>query len=457
MKQDLFEKYPIPKAVMTLAIPTMLSMLVTIVYNMADTFFVGQTGDPNQVAAVTLVMPIFFLLMAFGNIFGIGGGAYISRLLGERRTDDIKHTSSFNFYGAIIIGIIGMLIFLLFMEPILSIAGASENTMGFATGYLRIIAIGAVVVTLQCTLSQIVRSVGAAKESMIGMMLGTIINIVLDPIMILSLNMGVVGAAWATIIGNACAVVYFIFYIIRHSDVLSISPKDFRIEQSILKNTFAIGIPASINNVLMSFSMMILNNFASAYGDVIIASLGVAGRVFSIVVMLSIGLGMGVQPFIGYNYAQKKYTRMNDAIKFTAIVGIIMGTVIMIVVMFFSTDIVTFFINDPEVILNGSHMLIIQMLVSPILILQFIVTTVYQALGKAVPSLILTVTRQGLAFFPVLIIGSSLFGLQGIIWAQPLADVFSVILAVAMYTVTYRKLKGEQTESASIVVEDSYL
>ncbi|WKY48922.1 MATE family efflux transporter [Eubacteriaceae bacterium ES3] len=455
MKQDLFEKYPIPKAVMTLAIPTMLSMLVTIIYNMADTFFVGQTGDPNQVAAVTLAMPIFFLLMAFGNVFGIGGGAYISRLLGERRLEDIKHTSSFNFYGAIAIGIVGMLIFILFMEPILSVAGASEYTIGFATGYLRIIAIGAVAVTLQCTLSQIVRSVGAAKESMIGMMLGTIINIILDPIMILFLNLGVVGAAWATIIGNACAVLYFIIYIMRHSDVLSINPKDFRVESHILRNTFAIGIPASVNNVLMSFSMMILNNFASAYGDIVIASLGVAGRVFSIVVMLSIGLAMGIQPFIGYNYAQKKYHRMNDAIKFTAVVGMIMGTVIMVIMMLFSTEIVTFFINDAEVILNGSHMLVIQMIVSPILILQFIVMTVYQALGKAIPSLILTVTRQGLAFFPVLIIGSSLFGLQGIIWAQPLADIFSVILAVTMYAFTYRKLKSELTEPSSIAVEDS--
>ena len=195
MKNDLFEKYPIPKAVMTLAIPTMLSMLVTIVYNMADTYFVGQTGDPNQVAAVTLTMPIFFLLMAFGNIFGIGGGSYISRLFGERKIADIKHTSAFAFYGSIALGLIGMVVFLLFMDPILTIAGASPNTIGLARDYLTIIAYGAIAISLQNSLAQIVRSVGAAKESMIGMMIGTIVNIILDPIMILSMGMGVAGAA----------------------------------------------------------------------------------------------------------------------------------------------------------------------------------------------------------------------------------------------------------------------
>jgi putative MATE family efflux protein len=454
MKNDLFEKYPIPKAVMTLAIPTMLSMLVTIVYNMADTYFVGQTGDPNQVAAVTLTMPIFFLLMAFGNIFGIGGGSYISRLLGERKIADIKHTSAFAFYGSIALGLIGMVVFLLFMDPILTIAGASPNTLGLARDYLTIIAYGAVAISLQNSLAQIVRSVGAAKESMIGMMIGTIVNIILDPIMILSMGMGVAGAAWATVIGNACAVLYFVYYIFKHSDVLSIAPKDFRMEGAIAKNTFAIGIPASVNNILMSFSMIMLNSFASAYGDTVIAALGVSGRVFSVVVMLALGLAMGIQPFIGYNYAQHNYKRMNDAIKFTAIIGMIMGAVVMVVSIIFATQIVTFFINDPEVIAIGATMLIIQMLVSPFLGLQFIVTTVYQSLGKALPSLILTVCRQGLAFIPILIIGSSLFQLQGIIWAQPLADVVSIILAVSMYTVTYRKLRASKAEPVSLAMED---
>jgi Na+-driven multidrug efflux pump len=437
MKNDLFEKYPIPKAVLTLAIPTMLSMLVTIVYNMADTYFVGQTGDPNQVAAVTLTMPIFFLLMAFGNIFGIGGGSYISRLLGERKIADIKHTSSFAFYGSIALGLIGMVVFLVFMDPILTIAGASPNTIGFASNYLTIVAYG-----------------GAAKESMIGMMIGTIVNIILDPIMILGMNMGVAGAAWATVIGNACAVLYFIYYIFKHSDVLSIAPGDFRMEGAIAKNTFAIGIPASINNILMSFSMIMLNNFASAYGDTVIAALGISGRVFSVVVMLALGLAMGIQPFIGYNYAQQNYKRMNDAIKFTAIIGMIMGAVVMAVSIIFATQIVTFFINDPDVIAIGATMLIIQMLVSPFLGLQFIVTTVYQSLGKAIPSLILTVCRQGLAFIPILIIGSSLFQLQGIIWAQPLADVVSIVLAVSMYTVTYRKLQASKSNPVSLAMED---
>lgn len=455
MKNELFEKYSVPKAVLTLAIPTMLSMLVTIVYNMADIFFVGQTGDANQVAAVTLTMPIFFLLMAFGSIFGIGGGSYISRLLGKHEIEEIKHTSSFSFYGCIFLGIIGMIGFLLFMEPILLLAGASANTVGFAMGYLTVIAYGAVAICLQNALAQIVRSVGAANESMIGMMMGTVINIILDPIMILSLNMGVVGAAWATVIGNTCAVIYFIYIIVKKNDVLSISLHDFKFEKAIIKNTFAIGIPASINNILMSFAMMILNSYASAYGDNIIAALGISGRVFSVIIMLALGLAMGIQPFVGYNYAQKNYKRMNDAIKFAAVIGIAMGFIVMVITLAFSTQLVSFFINDPSVVEVGAYILVIQVLVSPILGLQFIVTTVYQSLGKVIPSLILTVCRQGLVFIPVLIIGSSLFQLQGIIWAQPIADIFSVILAVSMYFFTYRKLKNSKVETMSVSLEDS--
>jgi len=204
----------------------------------------------------------------------------------------------------------------------------------------------------------------------------------------------------------------------------------------------------------MSFSMMILNNFASSYGDIVIAAFGVSSRVFSIVVMLALGLAMGIQPFIGYNYAQQNYKRMNDAIKFAAVIGMIMGAVVMVVTMIFNTEIVSFFINDPAVVEIGAYILVIQMLVSPFLGLQFIVTTVYQSLGKAIPSLILTVSRQGLAFIPILIIGSALFQLQGVIWAQPLADVFSIILAVSMYIVTYRKLQASKKEPVTLAMED---
>ncbi|MGV8906064.1 MAG: MATE family efflux transporter [Acetobacterium sp.] len=200
----------------------------------------------------------------------------------------------------------------------------------------------------------------------------------------------------------------------------------------------------------MSISMMIMNNYASVYGDNVIAAFGVSLRVFTVVVMLALGLSMGIQPFIGYNYAQGNFHRMNGAIKFAGIIGVSMGLVVMVVSLAFPSQIVTFFINDPSVIDIGAYILTVQMLVSPILCIQFIITTVYQSIGKALPSLILFVCRQGLAFIPLLIIGSSFFQLQGIIWAQPLADLFSVVLALGMYAVTYRKLKNSLIELAAI-------
>ena len=227
-------------------------MMVNVFYNMVDTFFVGKTNDPNQVAAVSLTMPIYLLLMAFGAIYGIGGASYISRSLGAKNYDKAKQTSSFAFFASVATGLVCMTVFLIFMKQILKLSGASINTYQFAKDYLMIVAFGAIFVICQMSMGQIVRSEGSSKEAMIGMILGTVINIILDPIMILYMKMGVAGAAWATIIGNACSTFYYIWHIAKKSTFLSVKLKDFSMHDDILKNVFAIGLPVFINNVLMS-------------------------------------------------------------------------------------------------------------------------------------------------------------------------------------------------------------
>ena len=445
-KIELFENYPVHKALLTLALPTILGMLVNVFYNMVDTFFVGQTGDPNQVASVSLCMPIYLLLMAFGNIFGIGGGSYISRKLGAKDYESVKKISAFAFYASIIIGFISMAVYLIFMKDILKISGASQNTYQFSKDYLVIVALGAPFVVNQMAMGQIIRSEGSSKEAVIGMMIGTVVNIVLDPIMILYMNMGVAGAALATIIGNACSTAYYIYHILRKKSFLSIHFKDFSMPKDILINVFSIGIPVSINNILMSASNVLINNLAAGYGDNALAGLGVAQRIFTLVILVLIGLSQGLQPFIGYNFAAKNYKRMSDSIKMSCVVSVVIGFILLGLSLIFGRWSVGVFINNEEVIDYGVKFLVASYTVAPIIGFQFVFMSTFQALGKSIPSLILSLSRQGIAFVPAILIGTKLFGINGIIWSQPIADIVSVALATVMYIYIYKKIKRRALE-----------
>ena len=455
-KIELFENYPVHKALMTLALPTILGMLVNVFYNMVDTFFVGKTGDPNQVAAVSLCMPIYLLLMAFGNIFGIGGGSYISRKLGAKDYESVKKISSFAFYASIIVGFISMAVYLIFMKDILKISGASPNTYQFSKDYLVIVAFGAPFVVNQMAMGQIVRAEGSSKEAMIGMMIGTVVNIILDPIMILYMNMGVAGAALATIIGNACSTVYYIYHILRKKSFLSIHFKDFSMHKDILINVFSIGIPVSINNILMSASNILINNLAAGYSDNVVAGLGVAQRIFTLVVLVFIGLSQGLQPFVGYNFASKNYKRMNAAIKISCVVSVVIGFLLLGLSLIFGRWSVGVFINNEEVIDYGVKFLVASYAIAPIIGFQFVFMSTFQALGKSIPSLVLSLSRQGIAFVPTILIGTKLFGINGIIWAQPIADIVSVALATVMYIYIYRKMKRKALEEENNNTEPAY-
>lgn len=455
-KIELFENYPVHKALMTLALPTILGMLVNVFYNMVDTFFVGKTGDPNQVASVSLCMPIYLLLMAFGNIFGIGGGSYISRKLGAKDYESVKKISSFAFYASIIVGFISMAVYLIFMRDILKISGASPNTYQFSKDYLVIVALGAPFVVNQMAMGQIVRAEGSSKEAVIGMMIGTVVNIVLDPIMILYMNMGVAGAALATIIGNACSTAYYIYHILRKKSFLSIHFKDFSMPKDILINVFSIGIPVSINNILMSASNVLINNLAAGYGDNALAGLGVAQRIFTLVILVLIGLSQGLQPFIGYNFAAKNYKRMSDSIKMSCVVSVVIGSILLGLSLIFGRWSVGVFINNEEVIDYGVKFLVASYTVAPIIGFQFVFMSTFQALGKSIPSLILSLSRQGIAFVPAILIGTKLFGINGIIWSQPIADIVSVALSTVMYIYIYKKIKRRALEEENNNTEPAY-
>ena len=434
MNLDAFEQYPVPRAVASFAVPSILTSLVIVFYNMADTFFVGQTGDPNQIAAVSLATPIFLLMMACGNIFGVGGSSFLSRALGEGKREKVKKISSYCFVSCIATGLLIMVLVLCAMSVILRIAGSSPNTEVFAKEYLSCCAYGAVFVVLSGALGNLIRGEGAAKTAMFGMILGTVINIVLDPIMILCMEMGVKGAAWATVIGNVCSVLFYLGYILFSGRTsLSINPKYFSFKEGIPFGILAIGIPVFLNNVLMSTSNVLMNNFLVRYGDVSIAAMGVAMKANMLVVFLQMGIAMGIQPLVGYCYGAKNHNRLKSVMKFSMICSVIIGFTLTLIYLIFAENIVGIFIQNEEVIKYGEKMLKALMLSSSVIGIMFVFTFSFQAMGKALSSLILSISRQGLIFFPVLVLGNVLFGLNGVIFAQPIADLACLILSVFMF------------------------
>ena len=444
---DLFEKAPVPKAVATMAVPTMISMLVVVIYNMADTFFIGQTKDPLQVAAVSLATPVFMIFMALGHLFGIGGSSAISRALGERRKDRAWHISSFCCYGSLGLGVMVAVISVLGMEQILHLIGASENTIGFARQYLTIISIGAPTIMFSTAFANILRGEGASRESMVGNLLGTIVNIILDPVMILGLGWGVSGAALATIIGNIAACFFYISYYVRGKSMLSIHVKDFRMGEGIAASVAAIGIPASLNNILMSFANIILNQALVGYGDTPVAAMGVALKSNMLVVLLQIGLCVGIQPLIGYNYGSGNKKRLMQVFKFTGVVSVIMGMLLTLFMIIARKTMIQVFINDAEVVSYGIRMVVALQLSAPFIGILFLCINTIQGMGKALPSLILTVCRQGLIFIPLIFILNALLGLDGVIYAQPAADYLSILVGIMNCVHLFRSMEHRESEN----------
>lgn len=454
--KQVFESYSVPKAVATMAVPSMLGMLINVVYNLADTFFVGQTGNSNQVAAVSVSMPLFLIFIAVGNLFGVGGCAFISRSLGEGRQDRVKKISSFCIYTSILVGIILGAVYMLFKTPLLYLVGASDNTIGFAADYLKWVAIGSPFVVTAITVCNLVRGEGAAKTSMLGSILGQVVNIVLDPIFILSggdelfglkmpfgFGLGVAGAAIATVIGNICTVVFFLIYFLRGKSILSITPKRYTFKDGVAKGVINVGLPASLNNLLMSLSNIIVNIVLVSYGDNAVAAMGVAMKANMLVVMLQIGLGQGVQPLIGYCYGARNYDRMKKCLRFSMVCNVVIGTVMTLFYVVFKENVISMFINDAQVVELGVKILIALMSPGPIIGIMFVLNFAFQGMGKGFQSLILSIGRQGLIYIPLLFILNAVVGLDGIIWAQASADYACVIMSLIMWFAVKKGIKKQ--------------
>lgn len=436
---EVFETMKVSRAVAKMAIPSILGMLVTIAYNIADTMFVSWTNDPNQVAAVSVATPVFMLLMAVGNVFAVGGGTFISRLLGKKQYGTVKNISAICIYGSAGFGVLSSLLYFIFKEPLLAAIGTSEQTYAFARQYLDWISYGAFFVTTQFALGGIIRAEGSAKYAVRGMILGTVLNIILDPLFILILNMGCAGAAIATIIGNIVSCLYYFHYIFTKQTFLSANAKIIKPEKSILVEIIAIGLPTSITNTLMSLSNILMNTCLVTYGDNAVASMGIAMKAMTLVILVQIGLAGGIQPLIAYNFGAHDFKRLDGILKTGLFCNVCIGVSLTVLYLAFTPQIVRIFINDEAILQQGAKFLRCLVSAGPVVGIMFVFQFGLQAMGKALATLFLAVSRQGVIFVPVLLISNQIFGLSGIVWAQPVADFISTFTATILFTVNVKK------------------
>ena len=432
-ENELMDRMKVSKAVATMAIPSVISSLVTVVYNMADTFFVGQTGDPLQVAAVSLTNPIFILFMAFANMFGMGGSAVASMALGEQNQKRMKQVSAFITYASLAVGILFALVLVGFMQPILSIFGANEETYALARGYVFHISYGAPFIIWSAAASFVVRSEGASKEAMIGSMIGTIANIVLDPVLISGFHLGAAGAAVATTLGNILASLYYLWYFVKKINNFSIGIRNFTCRYGIFSGICSCGLPTAIFSTLMSVSTIVLNQILVAYGNAPVAAIGIVFKANMFITFLQMGLANGVQPLLGYNFGSGDKKRFQDIAAYTKKCCIVIGILATLLFFVFRRQIIGLFIQDEEVIMYGVRMLIAYMLSGPVIGILFMNMNCMQSVGKAFWATILSVLRQGVLLIPLLFLLNALGGLTGVIYGQALTDYIAVILSVLMW------------------------
>ena len=441
-KKSLFTDAPISEAVTKMALPCVISSLILIIYNMADTFFVGQTQNAFQVAAVSLTNPVFVLFIAAANLLGIGGSAMISILLGQNKKEKVKSVSSFCCYASIIIGILSCLLILIFMNPLLKLLGSSPDTYQFSKDYLFYIALGGPFILFSNAFGHIVRGEGASNISMIGGLIGTIVNIILDPIFILTLNMGTAGAAIATVIGNIAGCLYYLWYFNKGESSLSLNPYYLAGEKKIMLQTTNIGIPSGINSALMSVSTILFNNVVVSYGDTPLAAMGIVTKIYLLIVFIHMGISNGVQPLLGYNYGCGNHKRFFSILKFSALCTVVLGTILSGVCIVFRYPIIRLFIDNTSVINYGAKMLMATSLAGPVLGILFLCITSMQALNNPFSSTMLSVCRQGIFFIPLLYALNFLFGLTGVIYTQTVTDYLTVIISVFFLKSSLKKMKN---------------
>ena len=447
-KMALLGSAPIPKALLSLGLPTMMGMLINALYNLADAYFVGGLGTV-QMGAVTVAFPLGQVVVGLGLLFGNGAAAYLSRLLGRGDRDTANKVASTALYGGVSLGAVVILFSLIFLEPVLQLAGAIESVMPYAAGYARVYIAFSIFNVFNVTMNNIVSSEGAAKTAMCALMAGAVLNAALDPVFIYTLDLGVTGAAIATAISQMVSTLFYLCYILRKKSVFHFSIKACRFGKEVMPEILKIGIPTLIFQLLTSLSIAMINGAAKEYGSSALAAMGPVTKIMSMGTLIVFGFLKGFQPVAGFSYGAKKFDRLREAIRTAILWSTIFCVIFGLVTAAFPGQIMSLFTKeDAEMIRAGS----IALRANGLSFILFGFYTVYSFLflvmGKAAEGCILGACRQGICFVPAILILPAVWELNGVLYAQPIADAASALIAAVMAVRLHRELRAAEAQAS---------
>ncbi|MBQ9324515.1 MAG: MATE family efflux transporter [Clostridia bacterium] len=439
MQRDVFEKVPVPRAYLKLAAPVVLAMVLSVVYNMVDTWFIAMTGDTNLVAGVSLCAPIFVLSVAMGDIWGLGGSSLMSRLLGKKEDQEAGHVSAFCMYAAFGTGLVFMALMLVFQRPILRLLGANDASLSHASAYFTWIALGTPFIILSMIPNNQLRSEGLASLGMWGTIAGSVANIALDPLFIFTFHMGAAGAALATSLSNLLSCALYVLMIRKKCHVVNVDPAQARQAGRHIGEILRIGIPASITNIMSSLSMTITNRALVPYGNVSIAAMGIAMKINMLCLMTLIGFAFGGQPLFGYCFGSRNGPRFRKTLRFAYLLEAGIGLCFAATLFFGAPFLMRRFLDDVQVIEVGIRMLRFMQLSSLLVGVPLVTTCVCQAVGHASGALILSLSRQGILFVVTMLALSAWLGFTGILLAQPAADFLTGLVSAVILSGILKK------------------
>ncbi len=445
-KTWLFETAPIASAVTKLAVPTILSSLVMVLYNLADTYFVGMLNDAIQNSAVTLAAPVLLAFNAVNNLFGVGSSSLMSRSLGCKDYDMVSKSSAFGFYCALFSGVIFSIFCAALNGPLLNILGADETTRDATQAYmLWTVYFGAAPSILNVVLAYLVRAEGSALHASIGTMSGCALNIVLDPIFIMpwGLGMGAAGAGLATFISNCVACLYFfvLIFVKRGRTFVCIDIRQLSFNRKIVRAVCGVGVPAAIQNLLNVTGMTILNNFTSAYKADAIAAMGISQKINMLPMYVAMGLSQGVMPLISYNYSSGNSKRMKDAVRFSGVASVTLITAVAAAYFIAPGFFVGLFMDNEAIVDYGSHFLRCMSIAGPFMCIDFLAVGVFQAVGFGKNALVFAILRKIVLEIPALWLLNRLFPLYGLAYAQAVAEIVLAVVAVVVLVRLFRRLE----------------
>lgn len=438
-REDVFANLPVPTALRKMILPAISSQLIVLIYNMADTFFVGKTNNPYMVAGTSLILPVFNITLCLAGLAGIGGGSLISRLLGQEQEAEARRVSAFSLYLGLTIAALFAAGIAFFMEPVLALLGAGANTYGYARQYaVCVIVIGGIPTVLSNVLANLIRSIGRSREASAGIILGGLLNIALDPLFMFVLlpdGREVLGAGLATCISNCIAFLFFAVVLARmgRGSVVTFSPKGGLPRRDSILAVFGVGIPSAITSFLFDLDYVIIDKLMVSYNDVALAAVGIVLKVERFPLNVGIGICQGMMPLVAYNYSAGNERRMEDTIRLARRLGLIVAVVSIALYELFAVQFAHLFISDTQTVALASEFLRIRVLATPLMFLSFFTVYVFQAFGRGRISLFLGVTRWLVFNIPMLLLLNAVIGMYGIVWSQVTADTLTVILSFYVY------------------------